>query len=159
MDGVIPKQYDDYFLSRFKEGYEPAFEKVFKLDYNRIVGFCQQFIRDKDQAKSVAQEVFVKLWLNKEKIESVNGIHSFLYTSAKTECLNYIRHQVIVCNYKDKQLQIKEKDLNSEILDSFDFDQLEINELEKIINQSVSELPEKCRLVFMMSRTESMKNS
>jgi RNA polymerase sigma-70 factor (ECF subfamily) len=54
---------------------------------------------------------------------------------------------------------LKEGELNREILDSFDFDQLELNELEKIINQSISELPEKCRLVFMLSRFEGKKNS
>ena len=157
--GAAPIQYDDYFLSLFKEGNDAAFEKVFKSDYNRIVGFCQQFISDKDVAKSLAQDAFVKLWLNREKIESINGIHSFLYTSAKTDCLNSIRHQKVISKYRDQQLQIKEGELNREILESFDFDQLELNELEKMINQSISELPEKCRLVFMLSRFEGKKNS
>ena len=157
--GAAPIQYDDYFLSLFKEGNDAAFEKVFKSDYNRIVGFCQQFISDKDVAKSLAQDAFVKLWLNREKIESINGIRSFLYTSAKTDCLNSIRHQKVISKYRDQQLQIKEGELNREILESFDFDQLELNELEKMINQSISELPEKCRLVFMLSRFEGKKNS
>lgn len=150
---------DDYFLIRFKEGDESAFEKIFKADYNRIVGFCQQFIHDKDQAKSIAQEAFIKLWLNREKIESANGIRSFLYTSAKTDSLNYIRHQKIVTNYEDKHLQKKENELNYEILESFDFNILELTELEKLIDQSINELPEKCRIVFLMSRTEGKKNS
>lgn len=151
--------FDDYFLLRFKEGDELAFEKVFKADYNRIVGFCQQFIGDKDKAKSLSQEAFVKLWLNRGKVESVNGIRSFLYTSAKTDCLNYIRHKKVINNYEDKQLQLKEGEINGEILESFDFNQLEFTELESLINQSISELPEKCRQVFMMSRLEGKKNS
>ena len=157
--GAAPIQYDDFFLQLFKEGNDAAFEKVFKADYNRIVGFCQHFIGDKDVAKSLAQDAFVKLWLNREKIKSINGIRSFLYTSAKTDCLNSIRHQKVIGKYHDQLLQIKEEELNREILDSFDFDQLELNELEKIINQSISELPEKCRLVFMLSRYEGKKNS
>ena len=150
--------YDDYFLLRFKEGDEAAFEKIFKTDYNRMIGFCHQFIKDKDNAQSLAQEAFIKLWTNREKIETVNGIRSFLYTSAKTDCLNHIRHQKIISNYQDKHLEIKERELNREILESYDFDQLELSELEKMINQSVSELPEKCRLVFMMSRIDGKKN-
>ncbi|NEW84957.1 MAG: RNA polymerase sigma-70 factor [Mariniphaga sp.] len=157
--GTAPIQYDDYFLQLFKEGNDSAFEKVFKTEYNRIVGFCQQFIGDKDVAKSLAQDTFVKLWLNREKIESINGIRSFLYTSAKTGCLNSIRHQKVISRYHDQLLQMKEGELNREILDSFDFDQLELNELEKIIDQSIAELPEKCRLVFMLSRFDGKKNS
>jgi RNA polymerase sigma-70 factor, ECF subfamily len=151
--------YDDYFLLRFKEGDEHAFEKIFKADYNRIAGFCQQFIGDKDKARSLAQEAFVKLWLNRKKVDSVNGIRSFLYTSAKTDCLNYLRHKKVINNYEDHQLQLKEGQINGEILESFDFNQLEFTELETLINQSISELPEKCRQVFMMSRMEGKKNS
>lgn len=153
-----PFHFDAYFLLRLKEGDESAFEEVFKAGYNRIVGFCQQFIGDKDQAQSLAQEAFVKLWFNLEKVETVNGIHSFLYTAAKTECLNYIRHKKVIGKYQDKQLQLKEGELNREILESFDFDQLELLDLEKMIIQSINELPEKCRLVFVLSRIEGKKN-
>jgi RNA polymerase sigma-70 factor, ECF subfamily len=154
-----PVHSDSHFLSCFKEGNEFAFEKIFKADYNRIVGFCQQFIGDKDKSKSLAQEAFIKLWLNREKIETVNGIHSFLYTSAKTDCLNHLRHNKVVSNYQDKQLQLKESQLNSEILDTFDFNQIELTELERIINLSISHLTEKCRLVFKLSRLEGKKNN
>ncbi len=37
-----PLEYDAYCFFRFKEGDEFAFEKIFKADYNRMVGFCQQ---------------------------------------------------------------------------------------------------------------------
>jgi RNA polymerase sigma-70 factor (ECF subfamily) len=157
--GPIPVQYDEFFLSRFKSGDELAFEMVFKANYNRIVGFCNQFIKDKDKSQSLAQEAFIKLWLNRSEIESVNGIYSFLYTSAKTDCLNYIRHNKVIFNYQNKILQVKESQLNHEILNSFDFDQMELTELEKMINNSISELPEKCRLVFTMSRIDCKKNS
>jgi RNA polymerase sigma-70 factor, ECF subfamily len=153
-----PFHFDAYFLLRLKQGDESAFEEVFNADYNRIVGFCEQFIGDRDQAQSLAQETFVKFWLNLDKIETVNGIHSFLYTAAKTSCLNYIRHKKVIVKYQDKQLQLKEGELNREILESFDFDQLELLELEKMIIQSINELPEKCRLVFELSRLEGKKN-
>ncbi len=155
----MPSQYDEYFLQKFKKGDEYAFEMIFKSNFNRMIGFCRQFVRDKDKSQSLAQEAFVKLWLNKSKIESVNGIKSFLYTSAKTECLNYLRHEKVIHLYEDKQLQAKEKLLDREILESFNFDQVEFSELEKRINQAISELPERCRQVFVLSRMEGKKNS
>ena len=154
-----PSPFDAYFLLRLKNGDETAFEQIFQDDFNRIVGFCLQFVADKEQAKNLAQEAFIKLWLNRSKIESVNGIRSFLYTSAKSDCLNYIRHQKVISNYQNKKLQIIEDELNREVLESFDFDQLEFLELEKMIGQAINELSEKCRQVFMLSRIEGKKNS
>ena len=147
------------FLKNFKEGNEAAFEQTFKANYGRIVGFCQQFIVDKDKSQSLAQEAFIKLWLNKAKIETINGIYAFLYTAAKSECLNYIRHNKIINNYEDIYIQAKERDINREILESFDFDQLELTELESLITKSINDLPEKCRQVFQLSRYEKKMNS
>jgi len=149
---------DDFFLLRFKKGDELAFEKIFKSNQDQIVGFCNQFISDLDKAKSLTQEVFLNLWLNREKIETLNGIKSFLYTYAKSSCLNYIRHRKVISKYEDKHLQEKEEELNREVLESFDFNSLEFSELEELIQKAINDLPEKCRLVFIMSRFDGKMN-
>ncbi len=147
---------EDLVFTLFKQGREEAFESIFRANYDRIMGFCVQFIGDKDQAQNITQEAFLKLWLNREKIEIYNGIRSFLYTSAKTDCLNFIRHKKVVCKYENKQLQYKEDQLNQEVLESFDDDGF--SELENLIDQLVDKLPEKCREVFIKSRFEGKKN-
>lgn len=150
--------FDDFFLLRFKKGDELAFEKIFKSNYNPIVGFCHQFISDLDKSKSLAQEVFLNLWLSREKIRNLNGIKAFLYTSAKSACLNYIRHQKVIRKYEDKHLQEMENKLNQEVLESFDFNALEFSELEGYIHRAINDLPDKCRQVFILSRFEGKMN-
>ena len=149
---------NDLHFNRFVEGDRTVFEKIFKLNYNKLVGFCNHFIRDADKAQSLAQESFVHLWVNREKIQSFNGIKSFLYTHSKSQCLNYIRHERVENRYKDKELQRKEDKLDSEVLESLDFLSMEFLELEKAIGNSISELPERSRQIFMMSRYEEKKN-
>lgn len=149
---------DNFFLQRFKNGDELAFEKVFKGNHSQIVGFCNQFISDLDKAKSLTQEVFLNLWLNRGKIETLNGIKAFLYTFAKSSCLNYIRHRKVISKYEDRQLQKKEEEINREVLESFDFNSLEFSELEGLIQQAINDLPEKCRQVFIMSRLDGKMN-
>lgn len=145
-------------LSLFKNGNEQVFEFIFEKYYEKLVGFCNQFISDLDKSKSLAQQAFIKLWLNREKIEQINGITAFLYTSAKTECLNFLRHEKYKLNYQKNTLQNRENLLNMEILESFQFDSLEYLELEEMIQSALNKLPEKCRVVFMKSRFEHKKN-
>lgn len=149
---------DDFFLLRFRNGDQLAFEQVFKSNYNQIAGFCNHFINDWDKSKSLAQEVFLNLWLNHEKVETLHGIRAFLYTFARSSCLNYIRHRKVISKYEDKQLQAKEDELNREVLESYDFDSLEFVELEDLVQKAINDLPEKCRQVFIKSRFDGKMN-
>lgn len=148
---------DSRFL-QFREGDRCAFEYYFNEFYNSIVGFGMQFIGDKDKAKSIAQDAFIKLWENKEKVQKINGIRSFLYTSVKTDSLNLIRHNKVVRKYESKKLQERENGLHTEILNSMNFDAVTFSELESLIEKSIEELPDKCKLVFVKKRFENKKN-
>lgn len=147
-----------FFLIRFKDGDHLAFEQIFKSNNKQLVNFCNHFISDIDKSKNLAQEAFVNLWLNRQKIETFNGIKAFLYTYARSGCLNYIRHRKVVSKYENLQLQQKEDSINSEVLESFDFNSLEFIELEELIMKSIHDLPDQCRKVFMLSRFEGKKN-
>jgi RNA polymerase sigma-70 factor (ECF subfamily) len=142
----------------FKKGDEKAFAFFFNLYYNQIVGFCTEFIKDRDKAKSITQEAFLKLWLNKEKVQKINGIKAFLYTSAKSDCLNLFRHKKVVHKYFDNSLRKREESLNVEVLNAMNFDTVMLTELEELIEGSVNELPDKCKQVFKMRRIEFKKN-
>ena len=142
----------------FKKGNEEAFEYFFHKFYNPIIGFCVQFIYDENDAKSLAQEAFLNLWTQREKIETVNGISSFLYTYSKSKCLNVIRHQKVKQKYINQTLQKKEAILNTEVLQSLQFDSLTFTELEDLIFNSIEELPEKTKEIFRRKKIDHKKN-
>ncbi len=148
----------DSFMLRFNQGDEKVFEEIFQLNYNRIVGFCTHFINDLEKARNHAQEAFIHLWLNREKIKTQNGIVSFLYTYAKSDCLDDLRHLKVKYRYENKILQVRENLIARQTLDSMDFNSLEFSELERLINDSVEKLPDKCKQIFIMSRVEGKKN-
>jgi len=148
----------EYQFNQFKKGNERSFEFFFKRDYNSIVGFCMQFLGDLDKSKSIAQDSFIKLWRNKEKVNSYNGIKSFLYVAAKTGCLNVLRHKKVVRTYKETKLNQLEHQLKLDVLDSIHSNSLMLTELETLINTSIDELPEKCKNVFIKKRIELKKN-
>ena len=146
------------YFQDFKIGNESAFNYFF-LKYNKaLIGFCLNFLYDKDKSASIAQEAFISLWQNKEKVETINGIKSFLYTAAKSKCLNILRHEKVVTKYKNQALQEKERLLNIEILNAFEFDSLTVKELRKTIDKAIEDLPEKTKEVFIKSRFENKKN-
>lgn len=148
-----------HLFESFKEGDETAFTYFYDKYFRRITAFSIQFIYDKDEAENLAQEAFLHLWQNRETVESINGIQSFLYTYAKSKCLNMIRHNKVKDKFKSDVLNQKERELDIEILNSVQFDTLELTELERLIQESISDLPPKTREVFIKKRFENKKNA
>ena len=143
----------------FKEGDQAAFTYFYDKYFRRIQAFSVQFVYDKDEAENLAQEALLYLWQNRERVDSINGIQSFLYTYAKSKCLNMIRHNKVKDKFKSDILNQKERELDIEILNSIQFDTLELTELERIIHESINELPTKTREVFIKKRFENKKNA
>ena len=158
MAKVVDKnEYMQFLL--LKNGDEKAFEFFFEHYYSSVVGFSIQFVYDVDKAKSIAQECFVNLWVQRHKIQKPEGIRSFLYTSAKSQCLNALRHQKVVNRYKEKMLDEKEANLNIEVLQGMDFDAATFSELEQLVKSTIEELPERCKKVFTLKRMHDKKNN
>jgi len=145
-------------LNNLKKGNERAFEYFFNKYYDSILGFCIQFIYNKPEAKGITQEAFINLWSSRQQIEKINGIESFLYTYAKSKCLNAIRDKKVKERYKSKTLNKKERALDYDILKSMNFDSLALTELEELITKSIDDLPEKSKVVFYKKRYENKKN-
>lgn len=143
----------------FKQGNEKAFEFFFHKYYRLLSGFCQQFLHDKDKSESIAQEAYIHLWLHREAVEKLPGIRAFLYTSAKSKCLNLLKHEQYVRNYQDRELQRMERQLDLEILSAMEFDPTSLTELQELLEGFLSQLPQRTAEIFRLKRMADKKNA
>ncbi|MEA3444853.1 MAG: RNA polymerase sigma-70 factor [Bacteroidota bacterium] len=123
--------------------------KVFREYYPGLINFSLSIIGDHDSSKEVVQLVFVNLWDNREKIDMNKSLKSYLFTSVRNRCLNFLR---------DK------KKYNSYILDIeiagnevFIDDEDDMSDLKKKIEDALQKLPEKCREIFILSKINGLK--
>ncbi len=129
---------------------KPLFEQLFKTHFVHLCNFAYQFVKDTDSSKDITQKVFINLWENREKIDAQKSIQSYLFTSVRNRCLNYIRDQK---KYRSEVLDLETYDFEI----PFEEDTMAMSELKDKVAAALNELPEKCRLVFEMSRYKNMK--
>ena len=127
-----------------------GFEALFKSHFQYLCNFAIQYVEDADTAQDICQKVFISLWEKRSEINVNKSIKSYLFTSVKNRCLNHIRDQK---KFRSKVLDLDCNDF--EIANEEDHFGLE--ELEQKIEKALNELPEKCRLVFEMSRFQEKK--
>ena len=140
---------DDALLFReIKQGNEAAFRKVYDEFYTRLCFFADKFINDFDKSRSIAQEVFVELWMKRENLNIHYSVKSYLFNSVRNLCIDFLRKKKSV----DKALKKIDTPENEEFRDY-----IEEAELNEHINKAIQALPEKCREIFILCKFEEMK--
>lgn len=137
---------------------EEDFRQIFRNLYPDLITYAKT-LADEDDVKDLVQEAFVELWKRRDAMENSEHIKAFLYKTVYTRTLNLMRHRQIVRGYSNerKQLELRKMELyhpeHSDVIRT-----IESKELGNQINAAIDELPEKCRMAFVMSYLHGMKN-
>jgi RNA polymerase sigma-70 factor (ECF subfamily) len=127
------------------------FEEIFNLHYSDMCSYANLYLKDLDASEEVVQNVFFKLWVNREKIHIKTSIDSYLFRAVKNASLNTLKHVDIREEYKiHNQYEIDQDELEEEE----DFSR---SDMEKLIRKTIDKLPFDRRRIFIMSRYEGLK--
>ncbi len=139
-------------VGRLRTSDESAFKELFDEFQQGIFSFLRYKIGDAAVAEDVIQEVFIKLWENRHTLDESRSIKSYLFTIANNLALNNLRHRKVVIQFQQKQRQ--------EVTSYADSPEAaaEANELREKLLHLIAGLPEKTRVVFMMSRFDELAN-
>ena len=146
-------------LRKLKMDDEVAFKVIFNKYYPRLYYFIFEFVRLKDLAENIVQDTFFTLWNKRHELTDNTNFGAYLFTVAKSNCLYRLRDQ----KYR-KQLFIEdsadsaELETNLNVLSSIDSSTYTFDEIERIIQETLDELPPQCKRVFILSRFEEKKN-
>lgn len=139
-------------IRRLKQDEKKALDDLFGYYYPRLFHFSKSILKIEAEVDDILQEVFVKLWLNRHKIGNVETFNSYIFTITKNEVLNLIRTNIRNNSFKNELFQ-------RSVAEEFQMhSQLEFNEVKSGIDQVISQLPEKRRQIFILSRTEGFSN-
>ena len=133
-----------------KNGDQLAFEKLFRLFYERLCRYASQLLESPETAEEIVQDVFVTIWENRHKLELQIGIKPYLYRAVHNRSLNNIRHMQVRMQHRDTVLANPAAGISDGSV------QLETRELQLRINNALQKLPEECRKVFRLSRYEEL---
>ncbi|MEI5983449.1 MULTISPECIES: RNA polymerase sigma-70 factor [Sphingobacterium] len=135
-------------ITALKSGSEKAFTEIYNKYWKKLLAISYHILKDKEQAQEVVQEVFISIWNNRKEIE-IDSIEGYLATAVK-----YSTFKVI---YKNKRLNEIEQGLQQ--ADSYlEDDKIEARFLKDYLDGVIEKLPEKCRIIFKLSRETYLTN-
>jgi len=139
---------------RIKLGDELAFELLFKKYYTILCSFSNKYLFNYEEAQDVVQDVFLKLWENRDEIDPDESLKAYLFRSTANSSISKLRRRTVKTKYDEilKLVYIENSELSPH--DSF----LE-QELSEYLGLALNKIPPQCRKVFDLSRIEGLKYS
>ena len=149
---------DQQLVVRVQKGDKRAFDLlVLKYQY-KVHAIVARFIRDSDEVRDVVQEAFIKAYRALPKFRGDSQFYTWLYRIAVNTAKNYLVARSRRPPASDVDLSDAEYYSGSEQLKDFGTpeNQLFRDELEKVINQAIVELPEDLRTAVTLREYEGL---
>jgi|SRR6218665_237949 len=143
---------EDYRLlcQRISESDEDAFRQVFHVQNKVLFAFLNRLLGSEETAKEIVQEVFLRLWMHRVNLPSIENPEGWLHTVAANLAYSHLRREARAASYKKAQLQAAEGSADQ----TFDF--LEKKDLQQLIHEAVLQLPPSRQTIFRLSKWEQL---
>ena len=132
------------------------FQKLFEDYFRSLVTYSYRYVNDWSVGEDIVQDVFMALWINRDKSDFEEPIKPYLYRATYNRSINYL-NSVSVQRRVDHADMLDEL-IDREILSYNQHDNLLLKEIEEEITSFVGTLPEQRKRVFLLSREENLKN-
>lgn len=137
------------YYESIKAGDTDSFSVLFKKYYEPLYQFAGRYIKDAQTAENIVQNVFVKIWTNRDSLTIKSNVKLYLYTAVRNQALNYINQEskVVTLEGVSDYVDIHTTTPEEEYIDE---------EMKTAVHEAIDKLPEQCRHIYMMKRYDDL---
>ena len=85
---------DKHLIRAIKGGDTKSFDELFEKYYDRYFSFACALLHDENAAEDVLQNVFLKIWIGRDRLDETRNLESYLLVSVRNEIFDHLR---LVC--------------------------------------------------------------
>jgi RNA polymerase sigma-70 factor (ECF subfamily) len=151
---MFSSAYDEKDLLRqVAEGSEAAFRELFYRYADRLGNYVLRLTQSKMHAEEIVQDVFLKIWTNREALSDVDNFNVYLFVVSRNQTLNAMRKVIRLKGYQKEW----ERNQAAAVVEN---SQKPVEEeglyAEGLINSAVDQLPSQQRKVWLLSRKDGL---
>ncbi|MEX0313714.1 MAG: RNA polymerase sigma factor [Allomuricauda sp.] len=129
-------------------GNEKAFGKLFETYRNIIYAYTLSLLKSEFYAEGIVQEVFLKVWMHRDRLNPELSFKSYLFTIARNQTFNFLQKAANDQKLREEIFYKKQKfhtRTDNLVLEA---------ELQLLTERAINQLPPKRKLIFTMSRNQ-----
>jgi RNA polymerase sigma-70 factor (ECF subfamily) len=142
---------DSEIIRRIRQGDKQEFEKLFRSSYVSLVRYARTILKDHDTAEEIVQDLFFRLWQDRGKLAIESSLNGYLFRSVHNRSLHFIEHQKVVDRHAG-EIAASADQTAEPVTEAIYY-----SELQSKVARVLERLPERCSVIFRMSRFEGLK--
>ena len=138
-------------LAKIAKGDQQAFGILFDFYRNKVYGYALTILQEDTAAEEIVQDVFIKLWIRRKILLTIENFGGFLRTTTRNETLNALKK--IASEQKNYQIANQ----NKSDIDSGTENEIQFRETKKLLDAAIEKLPPQQKLVYNLCHIEGLK--
>jgi RNA polymerase sigma-70 factor (ECF subfamily) len=128
-----------------------AFYNIYERYSKRLYGFVLRYIKQDADAEEIVQEVFVKIWEARNRIDAYSSFESFLFTIAYNTTISLLRKRVSEKKYVNYLMSLQQPVVSNEVENAIRY-----NELNEKVQLLLDQLTPRQKEIFLLCRQEGL---
>lgn len=144
------KYSDEKLLVLLKDSDPKAFTEIYKRYWDKLLVIASNKLSDILVAEEIVQDIFLDIWKRRQSIKLSDQIERYLAAALKYKIINY-RHRLAV---EQKFVDYSKRSDDEKFYSMENY--LQFEELKTKLEKLVTQLPEKCQLVYKLRDRKSV---
>jgi RNA polymerase sigma-70 factor (family 1) len=145
---VLKKVSDGELLPLLRSGDNAAFKELFERYHTEVYTFLYKFLKSPELTEDITQEIFIKVWDNRETLPELTSVKSYLFTIGRNHAFNFLKRAGVDKNAKAEILKYYSTDGNS--LENG----IHARDYQRYLNELLDKLTPQSREIFRLCRQE-----
>lgn len=139
-------------LKSVANGDTAAFHTLFNYYKDPVYHVAMRMLHSQSRSEDLVQEVFLKIWINREKLSQLNSFAAWLNTITRNHIYNALRRQAF------EELIVEKIELSHPSQTEGILEQMSFRELQDSLQKVISTLTPQQKKVFELSRMQGLKH-
>jgi RNA polymerase sigma-70 factor (family 1) len=140
---------DQNLFLDLKNGDTNAFKLIYDRFWADLYRYAYNILRNQEICEGIVQETFLSLWNKRQHLQISSSLRAYLFTAVKFQTVTQIRALKVRSSYANNFSTFE-----NTLSDNSNEENIRFTDLKKHLEMEVTKLPEKCQLIFRMSRNE-----
>ncbi|TKC58502.1 RNA polymerase sigma-70 factor [Pedobacter hiemivivus] len=142
---------DKELVDKMSRGDEDAFQMLYKRYSGKVYNIALRYQKSAFLAQDIIQDIFLKIWQNREKLAEVDNFPGWLTTITRNHLFTQLRKQI-------PQLSIDEIEMDPTVDVRQDHHDVDVRELELLITEAIAALSPRQKEIYCLSRFENLSH-